>query len=91
MNIIRIILGVIAGGGSDTVLPSAGFAASMTESISMGAVGYTSTVEDLQTGADTTLSVDRASAMVRRVARPVGAARPEPTPAQRTRRSSGRH
>jgi len=33
---------VIAGGGSDTVLLAAGFAAAITESISMGAVGYTS-------------------------------------------------
>jgi VIT1/CCC1 family predicted Fe2+/Mn2+ transporter len=38
------ILGVIAGGGSKTVLLAAGFAAAITESISMGAVGYTSSV-----------------------------------------------
>jgi VIT1/CCC1 family predicted Fe2+/Mn2+ transporter len=44
VNILGIILGVIAGGGSRTVLLSAGFAAAITESISMGAVGYTSTV-----------------------------------------------
>jgi VIT1/CCC1 family predicted Fe2+/Mn2+ transporter len=44
VNILGIILGVIAGGGSKTVLLSAGFAAAITESISMGAVGYTSTV-----------------------------------------------
>jgi VIT1/CCC1 family predicted Fe2+/Mn2+ transporter len=37
-------LGVIAGGGSKAVLLSAGFAAAITESISMGAVGYTSAV-----------------------------------------------
>jgi vacuolar iron transporter family protein len=44
VNILGIILGVIAGGGSKTVLLSAGFAAAITESISMGAVGYTSSV-----------------------------------------------
>jgi VIT1/CCC1 family predicted Fe2+/Mn2+ transporter len=42
VNILGIILGVIAGGGSNTVLIVAGFAAAITESISMGAVGYTS-------------------------------------------------
>jgi vacuolar iron transporter family protein len=42
VNILGIILGVIAGGGSETVLIVAGFAAAITESISMGAVGYTS-------------------------------------------------
>jgi len=46
VNILGIILGVLAGGGSETVLVSAGFAAAMTESISMGAVGYSSTVAD---------------------------------------------
>jgi VIT1/CCC1 family predicted Fe2+/Mn2+ transporter len=46
VNILGIILGVVAGGGNRTVLISAGFAAAMTESISMGAVGYTSTTED---------------------------------------------
>jgi VIT1/CCC1 family predicted Fe2+/Mn2+ transporter len=46
VNILGISLGVIAGGGSRTVLLAAGFAASITESISMGAVGYTSTVAD---------------------------------------------
>jgi VIT1/CCC1 family predicted Fe2+/Mn2+ transporter len=44
VNILGIILGVIAGGGSNTVLLAAGFAAAVTESISMGAVGYTSSV-----------------------------------------------
>src|SRR5438445_9655238 len=44
VNILGIILGVIAGGGSKTVLLTAGFAAAITESISMGAVGYTSAV-----------------------------------------------
>ena len=44
VNILGIILGVIAGGGSKTVLLAAGFAAAITESISMGAVGYTSSV-----------------------------------------------
>jgi predicted membrane protein (TIGR00267 family) len=42
VNILGIILGVIAGGGSETVLIVAGFAAAITESISMAAVGYTS-------------------------------------------------
>jgi hypothetical protein len=46
VNILGIILGVIAGGGSKAVLLSAGFAAAITESISMGAVGYTSAVAD---------------------------------------------
>src|SRR5213076_2758209 len=44
VNILGIILGVIAGGGSTTVLVAAGFAAAITESISMGAVGYTSAI-----------------------------------------------
>src|SRR6201997_3176488 len=44
VNILGIILGVIAGGGSRTVLLATGFAAAITESISMGAVGYTSAV-----------------------------------------------
>jgi VIT1/CCC1 family predicted Fe2+/Mn2+ transporter len=46
VNILGIILGVIAGGGSKAVLLSAGFAAAITESISMGAVGYTSSVAE---------------------------------------------
>lgn len=46
VNILGIILGVIAGGGSNTVLLVTGFAAAITESISMGAVGYTSTVSE---------------------------------------------
>src|SRR5258708_968136 len=46
VNILGITLGVISGGGSRTVLLAAGFAAAITESISMGAVGYTSTVAD---------------------------------------------
>src|SRR5947207_8319295 len=46
VNILRIILGVIAGGGSNTVLLAAGFAAAITESISMGAVGYTSSISE---------------------------------------------
>src|SRR5712692_899211 len=46
VNILGIILGVIAGGGSKAVLLSAGFAAAITESISMGAVGYTSAVAE---------------------------------------------
>jgi predicted membrane protein (TIGR00267 family) len=46
VNILGIVLGVIAGGGSRTVLLAAGFAAAITESLSMGAVGYTSTIAD---------------------------------------------
>lgn len=46
VNILGIVLGVISGGGSRTVLLAAGFAAAITESISMGAVGYTSTTAD---------------------------------------------
>src|SRR5213596_275095 len=46
VNILGIILGVIAGGGSKTVLLATGFAAAITESISMGAVGYTSSVSE---------------------------------------------
>ena len=46
VNILGIILGVIAGGGSETVLIVAGFAAAITESISMGAVGYTSSISE---------------------------------------------
>jgi VIT1/CCC1 family predicted Fe2+/Mn2+ transporter len=42
VNILGIILGVIAGGGSRAVMLAAGFSAALTESISMGAVGYTS-------------------------------------------------
>ena len=37
---------MIAGGGSETVLIIAGFAAAITESISMGAVGYTSSISE---------------------------------------------
>src|SRR5216684_3766418 len=46
VNILGIILGVIAGGGSKAILLSTGFAAAITESISMGAVGYTSSVSE---------------------------------------------
>ena len=46
VNILGIILGVVAGGGSDTVLLATGIAAAITESISMGAVGYTSTISE---------------------------------------------
>src|SRR5438128_963653 len=46
VNILGIILGVIAGGGSRAVLLAAGFSAALTESISMGAVGYTSAVSE---------------------------------------------
>src|SRR6476660_7340553 len=44
VNILGIILGVVAAGGSKTVLLTTGFAAAITEAISMGAVGYTSSV-----------------------------------------------
>jgi len=37
---------VLAGGGGRTILLSTGLAAAITESISMGAVGYTPTVAD---------------------------------------------
>jgi len=46
VNILGIILGVIAAGGSDAVLLVTGFAAAVTESISMGAVGYTSSISE---------------------------------------------
>jgi VIT1/CCC1 family predicted Fe2+/Mn2+ transporter len=46
VNILGIVLGVIAGGGARTVLLATGFAAAITESISMGAVGYTSRVSE---------------------------------------------
>ncbi|HMC68764.1 MAG TPA: VIT1/CCC1 transporter family protein [Mycobacteriales bacterium] len=46
VNILGIVLGVIAAGGSNTILLATGFAAAITESISMGAVGYTSTIAD---------------------------------------------
>src|SRR5258705_7406441 len=46
VNILGIVLGVIAAGGSNTILLATGFAAAITESISMGAVGYTSTSAD---------------------------------------------
>src|SRR5690242_9245273 len=46
VNILGIILGVIAGGGSQAVLLAAGFAAAFTESISMGAVGWTSALAE---------------------------------------------
>jgi vacuolar iron transporter family protein len=46
VNMIGIILGVTAAGGSTSVLIVTGIAAAITESISMGAVGYTSTVSE---------------------------------------------
>ncbi len=46
VNILGIVLGVIAGGGSKTVLLATGFAAAITESISMGAVGWTSALSE---------------------------------------------
>jgi len=46
VNMIGIILGVTAAGGSTSVLLVTGIAAAITESISMGAVGYTSSVSE---------------------------------------------
>ncbi|HEY6295191.1 MAG TPA: VIT1/CCC1 transporter family protein [Streptosporangiaceae bacterium] len=46
VNILGIVLGVIAGGGGKVVLLAAGFAAAITESISMGAVGWTSALSE---------------------------------------------
>jgi len=46
VNILGIILGVIAADGSTTVLLVTGVAAAITESISMGAVGYTSSIAE---------------------------------------------
>jgi len=42
VNMLGIVLGVVAAGGSTHVLIAAGLAAAITESISMGAVAYTS-------------------------------------------------
>src|SRR5436309_5440585 len=46
VNILGIILGVHAAGGSTTILVATGLAAAITESISMGAVGYTSSLAE---------------------------------------------
>jgi vacuolar iron transporter family protein len=46
VNILGIILGVTAAGGSTTILIATGLAAAITESISMGAVGYTSSASE---------------------------------------------
>jgi hypothetical protein len=42
VNMLGIALGVVAAGGSTHVLVVTGIAAAITESISMGAVAYTS-------------------------------------------------
>jgi VIT1/CCC1 family predicted Fe2+/Mn2+ transporter len=42
VNMLGIVLGVVAAGGSTHNLIAAGLAAAITESISMGAVAYTS-------------------------------------------------
>ena len=42
VNMLGIVLGVVAAGGSTHVLIVTGLAAAITESISMGAVAYTS-------------------------------------------------
>ena len=41
VNMLGIVLGVVAAGGSTHVLIVTGLAAAITESISMGAVAYT--------------------------------------------------
>ena len=46
VNILGIILGVIVGDGTRAVLLAVGFAAAITESISMGAVGWTSALSE---------------------------------------------
>src|SRR5579875_3715097 len=46
VNILGIILGVVAGGGDTKVLITTGLAAAITESISMGAVSYTSSISE---------------------------------------------
>src|SRR6266705_1071092 len=46
VNILGIELGVVAAGGSTAVLVTTGLAAAITESISMGAVAYTSSVSE---------------------------------------------
>ena len=46
VNILGIALGVVAANGSRTVLIAAGLSAAITESISMGAVAYTSSLSE---------------------------------------------
>jgi predicted membrane protein (TIGR00267 family) len=46
VNILGIILGVVAANGSRSVLITTGLAAAITESISMGAVAYTSSLSE---------------------------------------------
>src|SRR5579871_3494367 len=46
VNLLGIALGVVAGGGSAHVLITTGLAAAITESISMGAVAYTSSLSE---------------------------------------------
>ncbi|MGI8552492.1 MAG: VIT1/CCC1 transporter family protein, partial [Dehalococcoidia bacterium] len=46
VNILGIALGVVAAGGATKILIAAGLAAAITESISMGAVAYTSSLSD---------------------------------------------
>lgn len=46
VNILGIELGVVAAGGSTPVLITTGLAAAITESISMGAVAYTSSLSE---------------------------------------------
>src|SRR5262245_21318933 len=79
VNILGIILGIIAGGGSNTVLLTAGFAAAITESISMGAVGYTSAVSErdyyLAERAQERAEIDAAPAAERQEIRDIYAAK----------------
>jgi vacuolar iron transporter family protein len=46
VNILGIELGVVAAGGSTSILITTGLAAAITESISMGAVAYTSSISE---------------------------------------------
>lgn len=46
VNLLGIALGVVAAGGATKVLIATGLAAAITESISMGAVAYTSTLSE---------------------------------------------
>jgi VIT1/CCC1 family predicted Fe2+/Mn2+ transporter len=46
VNILGIELGVVAAGGSTSILITTGLAAAITESISMGAVAYTSSLSE---------------------------------------------
>ena len=64
VNILGVILGVTAGGGSKGVLLAAGFSAAITESISMGAVGYTSSVSERELQPVETPDILRSSVVI---------------------------